>query len=137
MGVKLKLKNFDVLLEKIQSAQGDIDKATENCVKRSAEIIEEEYKNHMRQTGTDEGLVERMDPIRYEHNGNSYSAKVGYEIGQYNPNNLDDAFKALFLNYGTPRIKPREYVAKMKKSAAPKVKKEQQKVLQEILEELR
>ena len=137
MGVKLKLKGFDDLLERIQKSEGNIDKVAEKCVKASAEIIEQEYKNQMRQSGTDQGLINRMDSIRYETTGNRYAAQVGYEIGQYNPKNLSDAFKALFINYGTPRIKPREYVAKMKKSAAPKVRKEQEKILKEILEELR
>lgn len=41
------------------------------------------------------------------------------------------------LNYGTPRIHPRDFIKKMKKSSLPKVKKEEKKILENALGELK
>lgn len=136
MGMKLKLQGFSEILEKIQDAGKDIDKIAAKCVEDSAEIIQDEYKAQMRAAGVDSGLIERMDPINEGKNGNKFFAEVGYKKGYYDPDNLSDGYKAIFINYGTPRISPRNFIEKMKKKAYKKVKKEQQKALEKILEEL-
>ena len=73
--------------------------------------------------------------------GDVYTAKVGWEIGTYDPTNLSQGYKALFLNYGTPKrkrsqIKARYFIATAKKKAKNPIKDIQNQVLDDILKEL-
>jgi HK97 gp10 family phage protein len=133
MSIKVEFKGFEEMIEKLQAANKDVDKAVEKCVRASAEIIDDQLKDSMRSAGVASSLIRDMDAIRYEREGNSFSAKVGYKKGAYNPKEPSDGYKAIFINYGTPRITPRSFVADAKKKSKNKVKKEQEKILNEIL----
>lgn len=139
MSIKLKLDGFDELLSKIQKAGGSIDSAAESCLTKSASIMEAELKTQMSNTGVDGGLISRMPAPQIERDGNKITARVGYKKGAYTPANLSDGFKAVFINFGTPRrqkhgkIKARGFVAKAKKAARPQIKKQQEQTLKEIL----
>ena len=136
MSIKLQLKGLEEMLEKLQAAGKDVDSAAKKCITESAKIVEKEYVAQMRASNVDQGLIDRMDPIRYETGNNTYAAKIGYKTGNYNPKDLTDGFKAIFINYGTPRISPREFIAHMKKKAYPQVKKKQKEIFDEIMGDL-
>lgn len=137
MGVKLVMKGFDSMLDKIKAASGDIDSAAKECAVKTGEILREEYKNAIVSSGVSPSLANRMPANRViQESPNKTRVEVGYPVGSYNPNNPSDAFIAMFLNYGTPRISPRGFLPTAKKKAAPKAKAEQKKVLEEILGEL-
>lgn len=146
MSIKLKIDGFDDLLKQIESAGGTIDKATEVCLKESADIMQAELKKQMQasdKNGTMSGLIGRMPNPTFDHEGNRFSAHVGYEKGDYNPKKLSDGYKVVFLNYGTPRrskhgkIKARGFIQKAKDKAKPQIKKAQEKTLNEILARLK
>lgn len=137
MSLQLKFKGFDKLLEDIKDAEGNVDRVVQKCLEASAEIIRENYISEMSASRVSGSLIGRMNGNRYTKKGNRYSAKVGYIKGSYNSKNPSDGYKALFINYGTPRIKPREFIARMKKKSKAPVKKEQEKILKEILEDLK
>lgn len=142
MAIRLKLAGFDELLAKIEAAGGSIDKATETCIKTSAEIMETELKSQMRKARVDSDLVNAMPPPEIEKSGNRISASVGYKKGAYNPENPSDGYKVVFLNYGTPhrkihgKIVARGFIAKAKKKASGQIKKQQEETLNDILREL-
>lgn len=144
MAIKLTFTGFDDLLKKIEKAGGNIQKVSENCMKQSAEIMEEELKNAMRTAGggVSENLINRMPKYKIESSAARVTAKVGYPSTSYNPNNLSDYHKAIFANYGTPhrkkhgQEKARGFVTKAKKSAKPKIKAQQEKALNDILKDL-
>lgn len=156
--IKLQLNGFDDLLEQIQKAGGDVNQAAEQCIRESANIMHDELKAAAQSSGMDGGLVARMPQPEITVSGNRYTAKVGYKMGNYDPDNPSDGFKAAFWNFGTPNrqtsddkqhvringkwvtlgrsrgaIAEHGYIAKAKKAAAPKIKKAQKATLQEIL----
>ena len=156
--IKLQLKGFDDMLEQIQKAGGNVNQAAESCIREAAQIMHTELKAEAQSSGMDGGLVGRMPQPEITVNGNRYEAKVGYKMGDYNPDNPSDGFKAVFWNYGTPNrqtnsdkqrvsingrwvtlgrsrgtIAEHGYIARAKKAAAPKIRKAQRKTLKEIL----
>lgn len=134
MAIKLKLEGFDELLKQIESAGRSIDSACESCLKQSSNIMYNELKTQMQKAGIDSGLMNRMPKPDLEVEGNAYIARVGYKKGAYDPKNLSDGYKAVFLNYGTPKISPTEFIKLAKKKAAPQIKKAQKETLEKILE---
>lgn len=138
--IDIRLTGFDDLLEKTNSAGNIIDRAAESCVKESAQIVKTELKAQMQSAGVDNGLIDRMPPPTFEREGNRFSASVGYEKGAFDPKNLSDVYKIVFLNYGTPhrtehgKIPEKGFIAKAKKKATAKVKKAQKATLQKIVE---
>lgn len=139
MSIKLQLDGFDELLKKIEKAGGSIDAAAETCIKKSANIMEAELKTQMSKADVDSGLINQMPAPTIEKEGNRITARVGYKKGAYNPNNISDGYKIVFLNYGTPKrkkhgkIKARGFIAKAKNKARPQIKKQQEETLNEIL----
>lgn len=144
MAIKLTFTGFDDLLKKIEKASGNIQKAAEQCMKQSAEIMEEELKTAMHSAGggVDEALINRMPKYTIQSSEARVTAKVGYPSTSYNPNNPSDYHKAIFANYGTPhrrkhgQEKARGFVTKAKRAARPKIKAQQNKALNDILKDL-
>lgn len=136
----LQLKGFDNLLEQIQKAGGSIDQAADSCLRQSAQIMQSELKAQMQAAGVDGDLINSMPPPQIEIKGNRYSAAVGYKKGNFDPRNPSDGYKAIFLNYGTPRrtkhgkVAARGFIQKAKKDASPRIKKAQREALEKILE---
>lgn len=143
MSIKLQLDGFDELLKKIEKAGGTIDGAAETCLKKSANIMEAELKAQMSKADVDAALINRMPAPTIEKDGNRITARVGYKKGAYNPNDISDGYKVVFLNFGTPKrkkhgkVKARGFIAKAKKKARPQIKRQQETTLNEILRGLR
>ena len=151
--IQLNIEGFDELLKQIADAGGSINGAVNSCMKKSAKIQHEELqtqmlsigrsmykvdeKNKNRKSSHIDELVSSMPPPEITWDGNACTARVGYHKGAYDPHNLSDGYKAVFINYGTPRIEPRNFIEKAKKKATPKIKKLQKETLNEILEGLK
>lgn len=135
----LQLKGFDDLLEQIQKAGGSIDQAADSCLRQSAQIMQRELKAQMQAAGVDSELIGRMPPPQITVKDNRYSAAVGYKKGNFDPNDLSDGYKVVFLNYGTPnrtlhgKVAARGFIQAAKKKARPQIKREQQTTLEKIL----
>lgn len=142
MSISLKLEGFNDMMRKIQKAEGNIKPATEKCLKVSANVIDAELKAQMTTANVPAHLVAEMPAPVIENDHGLITAKVGYRKGPYNPRNLTTGYKVLFLNYGTPnrkmhgKVKARGFIQKAKRSAKPKIKKEQEAALKEILKGL-
>ena len=134
--IQLNFYGFEELLKKIEDAGGTIDKSVESCMEKSAQIQQEEMKTQMQRKKVANDLIERMPLPEIKWKGNACIARVGYKTGSYNPKNLSDGYKAVFINYGTPRIKPRSFIKAAHTKAKPKIKKQQEETLNEILGEL-
>lgn len=143
--VQIKLEGFDELLKKIQDAGGSINKAVDSAVRQGAKTMDLELRTQMRKVNADapdHKLIKEMPRPEIKWEGNQCIAKVGYKLESYNPNDLSEGFKALFLNYGTPRRKPskekeRLFIKKAKKKATPTIKKQQEEALNKILGRLK
>lgn len=135
--IKLNLEGFDELIKKIEAAGGTMKSAVDTCMKRSATVQQKELKAAMQRKKVSNELINRMPQPEIEWNGNACTARVGYHKGAYNPKDLSDGYEAVFINYGTPRIKPRNFIKAAKNKARPQIKKLQEKTLNEILEGLK
>lgn len=139
MAIRLKLEGFDDLLKEIEKAGGTIDTAAKQCISTAANIMNAELKEQMQKSGVDNGLIERMPPPDVEALGNSYTARVGYKKGAYNPADPSDGYKVVFANYGTPRRSKhgkqpaKGFIQKAKRKATPKIKKAQAETLNKII----
>lgn len=111
-------------------------------MKESADIMDAELKAQMQKADVPAHLIAAMSPPQVFKDGNAFVAKVGYEKGEYNSENPSDAYKVVFLNYGTPKrtkhgkVKARGFIQKARKKATPQIKKKQEEVLNEILARL-
>lgn len=139
MPITLKLTGFEEMLSAIDKAGGSIDRAANQCMQKSAKLMEEELKTQMRSAKVKSDLISRMPSPEVEKEGNRYTARVGYVKGEYNQKKPSDAYKAIFLNYGTPRrtkhgqVKARHFIENAKENAKSKIKNSQQQTLKEIL----
>lgn len=131
--IQVQLYGFDDLLKKIEAAGGSINGAVDSCMKQSAQIQQKELKAQMRKAKVKDSLTNRMPPPEIKWNGNACIARVGYKKGDYDPDHLSDGYKAVFINYGTPRISPREFIKKAQTKAKPQIKKAQEETLNKIL----
>lgn len=134
--IELQLNGFDDFLKKIEEAGGSINGAVDSCMKQSAQIQQKEFKAQMRKAKVKETLINRMPPPEIKWSGNACIARVGYKKGDYDPNNLSDGYKAVFINYGTPRISPREFIKKAQNQAKKQIKQAQEEALNKILRRL-
>lgn len=143
MSIKLKLDGFDELLKKIEKAGGDVDKAAENAMRQSANTMQHELKNQMIKANVDQSLISRMPPFEIENDYGAITARVGYKKGTYDPNNLSDGYKVIFLNYGTPyrtkhgKMPARGFIQRAKNKAKPKIRKQQEEVFNKIFARLK
>lgn len=135
--IQLNIEGFDELLKKIEAAGGSINNAVDTCMKQSAQVQQKELKAQMQKKKVSNALINRMPQPEIEWNGNACTARVGYHKGTYDPKDLSDGYEALFINYGTPRIKPRNFIKAAKNKARPQIKKLQKETLNRILEDLK
>ena len=161
-GIKLTV-NFDLLMEKIQSAGGNVEKVALDVAKKSADVVSKELKNECNAKGVPASVSSEIKTtVTQEDAGTRYACAVGWKMGDYNPRNPTTGYKAVFLNYGTPRRKVKTdkmrlkmgndfravgrdrgavealgFIESAKKSARKKVKKIQEEALQEALKELK
>lgn len=135
--IKLNLEGFDELIKKIEEAGGTMKSAVDTCMRQSAQVQQKELKSAMQKKKVASDLINRMPQPEIEWNGNACTARVGYHKGAYDPKDLSDGYEAVFINYGTPRIKPRNFIKAAKNKARPQIKKLQEQTLNEILEDLK
>ncbi len=139
MAITMKLDGFDEYIKAIEKAGGSIDATVNKCMQDSAEIMQDDLKTQMRESGVEQRLINAMPPPQVENSFNRFSARVGYRKGTYDPHNLSDGYKVVFLNYGTPhrkkhgKVKKRGFIVKAKTRARTKIKKAQKQAFDEIL----
>lgn len=156
----MNLTGFKDLLEQIDKAGGNADNATLRAVQESARIVESELKNACNTAGVPSSVTSAIT-TEVTQSGNRTSAEIGWKMGNYDPKNPSAGYKAVFLNYGTPKravkkdhirheltggfvtlgkdrgqIAPRGFIGAAKKASGKQVKKKQEEVLQEILKGL-
>lgn len=139
--IQLNLEGFDELLEKIEKLGGSIQSAVDTCMRQSAQIQQKELKAQMQKSKVDGKLINRMPPPQISWDYGQCTARVGYKKGKYNPDDLSDGYKVVFLNYGTPRREPSQmralgFLKRAKNKARPQIKKLQEETLNKILGDL-
>lgn len=146
---KLVLKGFDSLLEDIQRAQGNIERATREGLEAGAKVLTRQYETEAKKSGAsaDElnALVKNPKP---EKSGNRFSVDCGFKLGTYDPKNPSGGYKTMFRNYGTVErqtktganrgaIQEAGFIQRAERRASPKVREAEKDVLDDILKDLK
>lgn len=150
--MRLQVKGFDEMLDKIQKAGGDVDKAARNCMEKSIKILESNLINEAQASGADTGEVAHSVTV----SGNRIAAETGWKLGSYDSNNPSEGYRAMFVEFGTGKssarskgkdrqtaagynrgsTEPRPFIAKARKKSAKPIRAIQQETLQNIVKEL-
>lgn len=130
---------FDEIMSQFIELGGSVEEITKKCVLQAQQVMAEELKKEIKNSGI-ESLADRVpDPTIY--NGKNYfSARVGFKVGEYNPNNISDGYKAIFLNYGTykgEKIEGKYFVKRAKKNARQKIKKIEEETIEKVIKEIK
>lgn len=130
-GSKSRIEFFGTseLLKKIERAGGNVEQACMDALKVSVQKPKEEMLQYIRQhhlSGqTEESFVEEIKT----ENGKIY-CEVGFSI-------REGGLAALFLNLGTPRIKPSFFIDNAVDHNIDEIKKAQLEALNKAFRELR
>ena len=130
-GGKSKIEFFGTseLLKKIEKAGGNVEKACADALRASVQTPKQEMLEYIRQhhvTGqTENSFVEEIK----NENGKIY-CEVGFSIRR-------GGIAALFLNLGTPKIKPSFFIENAVDHNIDKIKADQLKALNDAFRELR
>ena len=129
-GGKSKIEFFGTseLLKKIEKAGENVEKACADALRASVETPKQEMLQYIRQhhlTGqTEDSFVEEIK----NENGKIY-CEVGFSIRK-------GGIAALFLNLGTPKIRPSFFIENAIDHNIDKIKADQLKALNEAFREL-
>lgn len=97
--IKFEGNVFAGMLEKLDKLGGDVDKAIEQSLEASAEIVQKGVEREMekhRRTGNTESKILKNEKVK--KSGTTTSIRVGFD--------LPEGLTSIFLMYGTPRIDP-------------------------------
>ena len=146
--IKLTLRGFDSLLERIAEAGGEIEPATERALESSANLLTQKLKAdaQARNIPTDTLIKPK---VKWE--GNRASVECGFKLGAYNPRNPSSGYLALFKEFGAPSgggdrknkqgqsrgaVTADPFILPARASVKKDVQKAQEKALERILKEL-
>lgn len=134
----LSLKGFEDMLADIERTGKNVDRAAEKALHAGAAEYEKALRAECAAANVPDSITREIE-TRVEMKNNRYRVSVGWELGEYNPAELSQGYKALFLNYGTPhrkahgKIKARGFIGAAKKKSKKKIKAAQAAALEEIL----
>lgn len=131
--LKLDLRGFDELIEKLDKLEGDVKQTVESALEQAGETIEWETVDAVQKsnfpaggkysTGDTEKSIVRNPKVEWE--GMSASIDVGFDYGKPGAGG--------YLITGTPRMKPDNALGKIYKSK--KFMKEIQESMKEVVAE--
>ena len=148
--MRLQVKGFDEMLERVQRAGGNVDKAAKKCMERSVSVLEEYLIDEAAESGVETTEIFHQVTV----SGNRISGETGWKLGNYDSNNPSEGYRAMFAEFGTGRhsarsrgkdretaagynrgsTEPRPFMAQARKRAVKPVRTIQQETLQELLQ---
>lgn len=157
----LEISGFDDLIQKINNANINSIQAAQQAAKAGANVVKNQLISECKTSGVPNKLISSIR-IKEKTSGSSVSEQVGWDVPGYNPRNIADAYKVIFLNYGTPRrttrkskqraimpdgswvtlgnnrgeITSRDFIKRAKSRSKSKIKKAQIECLKKILREV-
>lgn len=150
--MRLKVKGFDEMLERVQRAGGNVDAAARQCMERSLQVLESNLKKEAEASGAPTSTVTHTVDV----NGNRISGETGWELGAYDSSNPSEGYEAMFREFGTGKhsqrgkgkdretaaghnrgsTEPRPFMEKARKKSAKPIRALQEETLQNIVKEL-
>lgn len=129
-GVSLDFYGFEELLQKIIDAGGDLEDSLSQSLKASAKPISNDLTSFMRKHHRTGDTLRSFEDV---HDVDKMRGIIHYKLGF---DIKKGGLPALFLDLGTPTMKPTFFVYYAFKNNEDRVKREQENALLEILEDL-
>lgn len=120
---KIITQNSENILKQIEAMGGNVEKALIKAVNKSGEVATDKYKEVIaehKQTGITETALKQ--DFNASSDGRKIVLKTGFKINE-------GGYPAIYLDRGTPKQKPLNFVRKIKNSA--EVKKAVEQTLEE------
>lgn len=150
--MRLQIKGFDEMLERVQRASGDIDAAARQCMEKSVSVLESNLKKEAEASGAPTSTVSHS----VTSSGNRISGETGWKLGDYDAANPSEGYLAMFREFGTGKhsargkgkdretaagynrgsTEPRPFMAKARKKSAKPIRAIQEETLHNIVKEL-
>lgn len=150
--MRLKVNGFDEMLERVQRAGGNVDKAARECMEKSVRVLESNLKSEAEASGAPTSTVSHS----VTSSGNIVSGETGWKLGEYDSNNPSEGYQAMFREFGTGKhsarskgkdretaagqnrgsTEPRPFLAKARKKSVKPIRAIQEETLQNIVKEL-
>ena len=150
--MRLQIKGFDEMLERIQRAGGDVDKAARLCMEESLQVLESNLKKEAQASGAETSTVYHSVTA----SGNRVQGETGWPLGNYDSNNPSEGYEAMFREFGTGKhsqrskgkdrqtaaghnrgsTEPRPFMAAARAQSVKPIKAIQRKTLKNIVKEL-
>ncbi len=129
--LKLELTGVDQLLNQIQKIGGDVNQAAERAILASAKPFHQDLKQAIKKHKRS-GLTESTlkSPTNIKLQGNQCSLDVGFHI-------KSGGLPALFLEYGTPRMKAQPFIRPAINRNKKNAKQVQQQAIEQLLKDLK
>lgn len=147
--LKITFEGFEDLIEEIEKAGGKVETAAIKAVNEGVDIVYNELHAQCAKTNVPASITQEIKKTPAQMKDGICSGAVGWDLGPYNPANPSAGYKAIFLNYGTPRRKTRagenrgqilrakRFIGMTKTQSRKKVKAAQEAALNEILKGLK
>lgn len=136
------LDGFEELVARLTKAGRSADAIAGRCAEAAAGVCHQALVDEMRRAQVDGGLIDDMPKPDIEREGNKWHVRVGFRKDEsYDPDDPAPAYKAIFLNYGTPhrqetgQVKARGFVKKARKRSRKGVKEAEEAAFARMLEE--
>ncbi len=150
--MRLQVKGFDEMLERVKRAGGNVDAAARQCMEQSVRVLESNLKKEAEASGAPTSTVSHS----VTSNGNRISGETGWKLGEYDSSNPSEGYEAMFTEFGTGRYsargkgkdrqtaaghnrgstEPRPFMAAARKKSAKPIRAIQEETLQNIVKEL-
>ncbi len=150
--MRLQVKGFDDLLERVKRAGGDIDSAARECMEKSVRVLESNLKREAEASGAPTSTVSHS----VTSNGNRISGETGWKLGEYDSSNPSEGYEAMFREFGTGKhsargkgkdretaaghnrgsTEPRPFMEQARKKSVKPIRALQEETLQNIIKEL-
>ena len=145
-GIKFEIKGFQKILDNIDKAEKDAERVAKASIEKCADIYQSELMTAAQSANVPRDLTSEIEKEVNGKNG-VYTARIGWKLGTYDPKKPSAGYKAMFLNYGTVRRQTREgqdrgeivgsqFIAKSKKRAKSKIKKQEQEIIEKVMEDI-
>lgn len=125
-GNLIEMYGVSELLKSIEAASGKVDTAVQKAVDRSLEIVGEDMQKFMQGHRDTGDTIKSYEQTPAQSDGNTVTGNVGYNVKK-------GGLPAIFLDVGTPKIKPSFYRYYAVENNRKKIEEVQRATLEEIL----
>lgn len=122
VGIKLDFDEFEKLIRAVAETEENADKWAKKYAYSLANDAVSNFYEKAKEKGVHDDITKELGAKVTGSHG-TYHVASGFELGTYNPKNLSQGYKAVFLNYGAARggEEARETLKGLNRGTLPKL----------------